>query len=86
MTPDQPKRNSGGELRPCPWCGSKNHHLGDAINSWVKCLDCGNSLFSDRTGIEDAISKWNSAWCWNEIDRLKMIITKQAIEEFEEKL
>lgn len=50
------------ELRPCPWCGAKPFEE-DGL------LEC--QTYQCPTKHEWYPQTWNSAWCWQEIDRLK---------------
>lgn len=62
------------ELRPCPFCGSKGEieirNLGDGeIQAIVDCKECNCAIVADSES--DAINEWNSAYCWEKLDRLK---------------
>jgi len=49
------------KLRPCPFCGKKLKNIDPGF------YECPES----RCDIGFSTRKWNSAWCWKEIDRLK---------------
>ena len=80
-------RNSQGgpevneeELKPCPFCGIFN--VGGRKDLTILdegvCLNCGVHGPENDNG-----EKWNSAYCWKEIDRLKAELAdygKRAIE------
>ena len=46
------------ELKPCPFCGSKNIRLWETTSPWVQCEKC---LSSTATGYikEEAVENWN---------------------------
>ncbi len=48
------------ELKPCPFCGSKNIRIWDNDNilPWVQCNDCLTSIATRETR-EEAITAWN---------------------------
>lgn len=59
------------ELKPCPFCG--DHRV--EFNHGYKCyrIDCGGTgpTYSDSS---KALEKWNSAYCWKELDEARGII------------
>lgn len=73
------------ELKPCPFCGSSDVHIGqDRGTSWwyVHCSDCQMEGIYD-IGESGAIEQWNTrpleAALQAEVNRLKEVI-KAAIE------
>lgn len=48
------------ELKPCPFCGSKDLRISHVGRDWnsVICRDCGGEG-PEELGREDAISSWN---------------------------
>lgn len=54
---------SGGEMKPCPFCGEKL----STIEGWIHC---NNSGCMAEAISPDSIEEWNNAYCWKEIDRL----------------
>lgn len=47
------------ELKPCPFCGSKNIRLWEKTTSpWVQCEKCLSSTATGYTK-EEAVENWN---------------------------
>ena len=50
------------QLKPCPFCGSKNIYLSHWTDSaYVVCLDCGckTEVFLHGRCVETAVEHWN---------------------------
>lgn len=48
------------ELKPCPFCGSKNIEVFGKDEYWTRCTECGASGPEDYNATpEDAIRAWN---------------------------
>nr|DAR30056.1 MAG TPA: restriction alleviation protein [Caudoviricetes sp.] len=46
------------ELKPCPFCGSKNIRMWNTSTPWVSCRDCFANTACGTTR-EEAIENWN---------------------------
>ena len=63
------------ELRPCPFCGGLNIRLAVGVGCKNDLCAAQGPMFSDK---DVGLEKWNSAWCWKEIDSLRSTIKLQS--------
>lgn len=49
------------ELKPCPFCGSKNVSINGLSISWIECNECEMETKQYETR-EEAIKSWNTRY------------------------